>query len=196
VAVVGRGQSGCESAALLREAGCKVELICRGDIRWLDAAEGVAQPHERPARLRRMWVPRAAVGPFPLNWFNEYPGMMHRAPARIRASANKRSLRASPAAWLMPRFVGVRVHARRRIVSAEARGHRVAVTLDNGTLVFDHVVLATGHRIDISRLGFWSAELMRTVVCVDGSPVLAEGFESSPPGCILWERARSLAMAH
>src|SRR5262249_2048565 len=32
VAVVGRGQSACESAALLHEAGAEVTMICRGDI--------------------------------------------------------------------------------------------------------------------------------------------------------------------
>jgi cation diffusion facilitator CzcD-associated flavoprotein CzcO len=34
VAVIGRGQSGCEAAALLHEAGAEVELICRGDLIW------------------------------------------------------------------------------------------------------------------------------------------------------------------
>jgi cation diffusion facilitator CzcD-associated flavoprotein CzcO len=182
VAVVGRGQGACESAALLREAGCKVELICRGNIRWLDATEGVTLPSDGPALPRRMWVPRAAVGPFPLNWLNEYPGMVYRAPAFVRDRINRRSLRAAPADWLMPRFVGVRVHARRQIVRAEAKGNKVAVTLDNGTHVFEHVLLATGYRVDISQLGFWSPQLARTIACIHGSPVLADGFESSVPG--------------
>src|ERR1700722_12985150 len=37
IAVIGRGQSACESAALLAEAGAEVELISRGDIHWLGA---------------------------------------------------------------------------------------------------------------------------------------------------------------
>ena len=37
VAVVGRGQSACESAALLAEAGAEPVLICRGPIRWFGA---------------------------------------------------------------------------------------------------------------------------------------------------------------
>src|SRR5262249_44617757 len=37
VAVIGRGQSACESAALLLGAGCEVELVCRGPIRWIGA---------------------------------------------------------------------------------------------------------------------------------------------------------------
>src|SRR5260370_485418 len=46
VAVIGRGQSACESAALLAEAGAAVTLICRGDIHWL-GAETSGNAHRR-----------------------------------------------------------------------------------------------------------------------------------------------------
>ena len=42
VAVIGRGQSACESAALLHEAGADVEIICRGNLVW-NADPGQAQ---------------------------------------------------------------------------------------------------------------------------------------------------------
>jgi len=32
--VIGRGQSACESAALLHEAGADVDIICRGPLVW------------------------------------------------------------------------------------------------------------------------------------------------------------------
>ncbi|HEV2000087.1 MAG TPA: NAD(P)-binding domain-containing protein, partial [Xanthobacteraceae bacterium] len=35
VAVIGRGQSACESAVLLSEAGAEVELLSRGKVRWI-----------------------------------------------------------------------------------------------------------------------------------------------------------------
>ena len=49
VAVVGRGQSACESAVLMKEIGADVEMICRGDIHWLGggAAPGRDKPMDR-----------------------------------------------------------------------------------------------------------------------------------------------------
>ena len=47
---------------------------------------------------------------------------------------------------------------------------------------YDHVLLSTGYRIDIARLGFLAPELLRRIRCADGSPVLATGFESTVRG--------------
>jgi hypothetical protein len=183
VAVIGRGQSACESAALLSEGGAEVDLICRGDIHWL----GVPQKSQNG---RRSWLKRlrarlgapSEVGPFPLDWFNELPVLAHRAPAELRAWIASRSLRPASAGWVRPRFDRVRVSAGRAIVGARAMDHEVAVDLDNGSRTFDHVLLATGYRIDISKLGIWAPELLYKIDCAAGSPHLAGGFESSIPG--------------
>lgn len=183
VAVIGRGQSACESAALLYEAGAEVELICRGDVRWL----GVPDRAERQnllwlKRLRAKLAAPSEVGPFPLDWFNELPELARRAPASLRQWMAVRSLRPASAGWVKPRFDGVRVSAGRQTVSARASDHEVALQFDQGAGVFDHVLLATGYRIDISKLQIWAPELLRKIARTDGSPTLAAGFESSAPG--------------
>jgi hypothetical protein len=181
VAVVGRGQSACESAALLRAAGSEVDLICRGEVRRIGVAPGDAN-HDRDWRwrLRELLQSPSAVGPFPWSWLNELPGIEHRLPGGLRSWIAARSLRAAAARWVA--LEGVRVLAGRAIRKVSGRGPRVALELDDGLREYDHVLLGTGYRIDIAKLGVLSPALLGKVACRAGSPVLRAGFESSVPG--------------
>jgi hypothetical protein len=59
----------------------------------------------------------------------------------------------------------------------------VSLRLDTGaSLEVDHVLLATGYWVDISKYRMLAPELLHRVDCVDGSPVLSAAFESSVPG--------------
>lgn len=180
VAVVGRGQSATESAALLSEAGADVELISRGPVNWLGI--GGKQPNAVKRVLREMLTPPSAVGPFPLNWLAELPGVVHHLPAGYRQTYNERTLRAGAAGWLLPRFSKVKTNPGRTILGAHATPKGVAVHLDTGTTIFDHVLLATGYRIDVARLGVLSGNLLSRLVRIDGSPILSAGLESNVPG--------------
>jgi cation diffusion facilitator CzcD-associated flavoprotein CzcO len=180
VAVVGRGQSACESAVLLHEAGADVEIICRGDIHWLG---GSAQPGRAAIRwLSKRLASPSGVGPFPLNWLAEMPGGVSLMPDEARAWFVARCLRPGVAGWLRPRFDGVRVLAGERIHGAVVTGERIALMLDHGTAVFDHVLLGTGYRVDIAKLGILGPDLLRKIACRDGAPRLAAGFETNVPG--------------
>jgi len=182
VAVIGRGQSACESAALLHEAGSEVELVCRGPIRWIGAPSGAARRGVRVSRWRDRLRAPSAVGPPGLEWLNELPGVEHRLPARLRSWISMRSLRAGAAWWVKPGFEGVRVLAGQAVIEAKAEGDRVALRLADGQRDYDHVLLATGYRIDVGRLGVLAPELLDGVARVDGAAVLAPGFESTVPG--------------
>jgi hypothetical protein len=103
-------------------------------------------------------------------------------PASTRAWFNAKCLRPGAAGWLWPRFEGVRVLAGERVHGAVAAGERIALTLDHGSAVFDHVLLGTGYRIDIAKLGILGPDLLRRIACRDGAPRLAAGFESNVPG--------------
>lgn len=183
IAVIGRGQSAIGSAALLNEAGADVELICRGDIRWFGARPG----DEERSKGFRGYIGKAlatpsGVGPFPLNWLVESQGTMHRLPPGMRNWASMRALRPGSSAWLMPQFEGAQVRAGRKVVSAAPSGNKVALRLDQGSGEYDHVMLATGYKIDISRLGILAPDLLRQIAVVDGAPVLTNGFQSSVLG--------------
>jgi hypothetical protein len=92
------------------------------------------------------------------------------------------SLAAAVARWVLPRLDGVRVLAGRAIKSVSRIGEGVAVALDDGVRSYDHVLLGTGYRIDIAKLGVMAPELLERIACRRGSPVLAAGCESSVPG--------------
>jgi hypothetical protein len=183
VAVVGRGQSACESAALLRAAGSEVDLICRGEVRWVGIAPGDAkQGRDWRWRLRELLQAPSAVGSFPWSWLNELPGIERRLPSNLRSWIGVRSLRAAAARWLMLGLDGVQVLAGRAIRNVSRRGEGVAVELDDGARSYDHVLLGTGYRIDIAKLGLLAPELIGNIACTGGSPVLTAGCEASVPG--------------
>ena len=49
-------------------------------------------------------------------------------------------------------------------------------------LVAEHVIAATGYRVDLERLNFLSTDIRSRVKKVNGAPVLSSAFESSVPG--------------
>jgi cation diffusion facilitator CzcD-associated flavoprotein CzcO len=181
VAVIGRGQSACESAALLAEYGAQTEIISRGDIHWLAHLTDGNAPRPRLWWLREALAAPSAVGPFPLSWLAEFPGIARRLPAKLREEFARRCLKAGAAGWLKPRFDHVTCNVGRRIERARAVDGRIVLDLDSGPRTFDHVLLGTGYRIDIARLAILSRTLLDAVACVDGSPVLGAGFVSSVP---------------
>jgi len=67
-------------------------------------------------------------------------------------------------------------------VSANAVGKQVRLRLDDASERWvDHVLLATGYQVDVSRCAFLAPELMRSLRITNGYPELAAGFESSLP---------------
>jgi cation diffusion facilitator CzcD-associated flavoprotein CzcO len=179
VAVVGRGQSACESAALLAESSATVELISRGAVHWLGATTNRQVEPTAIGRFRETLAAPTAVGPFPLSWLVEAPVLVHHLPVVLRDRFTARCLKAGAAGWLKPRFDNVKCNEARAIAAARTRSGRILLELDNGPRSFDHVVLGTGYHVDISRLGMLSPQLLRHVACADGSPLLRSGFESS-----------------
>lgn len=178
VAVIGRGQSACESAALLDEAGATVELISHGPIHWLGASAAATRLRRR---LRKVLTSPSEVGPFPLSWLVEVPGLVRLLPPKVREEFTQRCLKAGATGWLKPRFTNVVCNPGRSITGARAIGGRIALDLDNAATTFDHVVLATGYRIDITRLGILAPHLRERIACAEGSPLLGPGFEASVP---------------
>jgi cation diffusion facilitator CzcD-associated flavoprotein CzcO len=184
VAVIGRGQSACETAALLSEAGADAEIICRGPIRWLGAGKHEAGWRQQiHTQLSTLLEAPSAIGRFPLSWAVEAPSLLRLLPQERRDAFNAACLRAAAAGWLRPRFGDVRVTSGVEVVKSTAKGARIELTFDDGRMdVFDHVVLATGYRFDVARLGMLAPELRAAIACRAGSPMLSPGFESSIPG--------------
>ncbi|HXY28993.1 MAG TPA: hypothetical protein VEH82_12015, partial [Acidimicrobiales bacterium] len=89
--------------------------------------------------------------------------------------------------WLKSRFEGIDVRLQTKLAGAgpHADGVRLDLIDQHGTrshLDVDHVIAATGYRVDVHSLDFLSAELADSVATVEGSPRLTGSFESSVPG--------------
>ena len=181
VGVIGRGQSACESAALLAEAGAEVELISRGPIRWLGATPDAQRWGAAERWLLQALKAPSEVGPFPVNWLAELPETVRFLTQKLRDEFTQRCLKPAASGWLQPRFANVTCAPGRTIEGARPLADRVVLDLDNGTKSFDHVVLGTGYRIDLRRAGIFTPQLLEQITCDGGSPLLGAGFESSVP---------------
>jgi hypothetical protein len=183
VAVVGRGQSACESAAILNDVGADVALVSRGNVHWLGA---LAADNERPNalvwKMHELLSTKSGVGPFPYNWLAEFPDVVRRLPAEVRDGFNARCLRPGATAWLRSRFDGVKLTHVRSIVAASATKSGVTLEFDFGAAEYDHVLLATGYNIDVGKLGVFAPELLAQIRRANGSPLLSAGLESSVRG--------------
>ncbi|MGH6727695.1 MAG: NAD(P)-binding domain-containing protein [Pseudolabrys sp.] len=183
VAVIGRGQSACESAVLLHEAGAEVEIICRGELIW-NADPGKRSMLRKFVRgvIGNVLIPPSQVGPFPHSWVNEAPGIIRRFHQQTRDNWNELNLRATAITWLKPRLKDVPIDQGRTIFAARKVQDGVSLTLDNATKHFDHVLLATGYRIEVDKMSILEPKLRAKIKQHGWLPVLNGGLESSVPG--------------
>ena len=180
VAVVGAGQSALESAALLREVGCEIEVIARAPrVFFLRRQPWI---HQLGPLTRMMFAP-AEVGPAGLSRLVALPGWYRRLPRVLQDRFAARSLRPAGAAWLIPRLRDVPITGGVVVTGVKRVDGAVRLTLnDDSERCVDHILLATGFRVDIGRYAFLPEDLLRAVNRVDGYPRLSRTFESSLPG--------------
>jgi hypothetical protein len=177
VAVIGAGQSSLESAALLKEAGAEVEVIARiPEINWLTRSSVL----HNNAVLRRLLYSKTDVGPAGASWVIAAPDMYRRLPLRWRWPLTLRAVRPGAAAWLYPRVSGVRITTGRSVVSTRPLDGRACLELDDGSRrSVDHVLLATGFRMDVARYGFLSEDIVSALRVANGHPELDGTFQST-----------------
>lgn len=177
--IVGAGQSGLEWAVLAAEAGADVEVLARRPLRFLRGE----RLHDRAGVLRTLLYPPLGVGPPGLNWVMGSPAAFRRLPRRWSEQLAQRSIRPAGSAWLRQRLTPVVVTSGVRVNGVEAAGQEVIVRLDDGSeRRADHLIAATGYRIDIAKYEFLSRDLVGAIRRVDGFPWLTSAYESSVPG--------------
>jgi FAD-dependent urate hydroxylase len=180
VVVLGGGQSALESAALLHESGANVEVLVRaGRIYFL---RRVPRLH-RLGPLTRLLFDPAEVGPAGVSRIVSAPNWYRRLPRRVQDRFSVRSLRPAGAAWLEPRLKQVAISLAARVRAAREVNGELELVLEDGSIRrCDHVLLATGYRVDIARYGFLPRTLLEQVAQVGGYPRLNRDFESSIDG--------------
>jgi pyruvate/2-oxoglutarate dehydrogenase complex dihydrolipoamide dehydrogenase (E3) component len=178
VIVVGTGQSGLETAALLHEAGADVELLARHQAIWIDR-----RLYRNAGAAKHIFYPPSDVGPPGINQLTARPLLFRHLPAATRDKLSQRSIRPAGADWLRSRVENiVKLTPFTQITQMRAQGDQVFLQLSDGTTrEVAHVFLGTGYRPDLSKLTFIQPELRAQVQVRNGFPILSKWLESSVP---------------
>lgn len=184
VCVIGAGQSALETAAILHEQGARVQLLVR------EAAIEWNEPSKPRSFLARIIRPDAGVGSGWRSWaVSELPRLYRRmfAPER-RHRHVALSYGPSGSWWLRDRVRNkVDVRLGTQVLGAEAVGGGVRLEVQSpdgrGKVTADHVIAATGYKVDIDRIDYIEPSLARGIAReVDGIPALDSRFGTSVPG--------------
>ncbi len=165
IVVIGGGQSAIEFTALLHEAGAAVHVVSRRPILWLLADRA----NERTI-LERILAPSANIAPGWINWTLDHLMRVYYA--------------ATAADWLRKRVIGkATLHEGRTVVELKVVDGKVDATLADGEQVrADHLILATGYKVDIEKLTMIHPSLRAEIKTERATPILSPWFESSVPG--------------
>ena len=183
VAVVGAGASALDLAALLHESGASVQVIARSStIRFHDPP----QPRSFADRVLR---PMTGLGAgMQMYFYSHAPLIFSWLPERVRLDRVRKVLGPAPGWFIKEKIVGrVPVHLGVSIRDAKVEHGRVRLVLDSAaecerTLEVDHVIAATGYRVDLQRLEILDPELTAKIRKTEKAPALSGNFESSVPG--------------
>jgi thioredoxin reductase len=183
VTIIGAGSSAIDLAALLHESGAKVQLLSR---------QPSIKIHGKMELPRPLWdkirQPMSGIGPgWPYIVFTNAPFLVHHLPLHLRLLFAKRVLGPAGGWFMKDRFAPVPTLLGQSVKSARASDAGVNLQLvdRNGaehSLVTEHVIAATGYRIDLQRLPFLSQDIRLQLTTVENAPVLSSNFESSIPG--------------
>jgi thioredoxin reductase len=186
VAIVGAGASALDLAGLLHEAGADVQLISRRkELVFHTAPNG-----KRRSLWKRIRHPQSGLGPgLRSRFYSDAPQAFHRLPERWRLAIVGKALGPS-GGWFIRDMVIGRVPALLGYFpeAAAARDGCVHLQLRSvdgdctKAMQVEHVIAATGYRVDLARLRFLSKDLQGRIRCVQNAPVLSPDFESSLPG--------------
>ncbi|MEV6024535.1 FAD-dependent oxidoreductase [Streptomyces sp. NPDC052036] len=178
--VIGAGQSALETAALAAEAGARVRVISRGEGKVAFGAPPWEQPRLRPeSPFGRAWSLWA---------LSYYPHPYRFLPDQTRHYLVRRVLGPLGAWWLRERFQSkVQVREVARVVGASAPDGSPVLSIrthagSTEELAADHVIAATGYRVDIAAMDFLGHELRTQLGVSRGAPRLGAGYVSSVPG--------------
>ena len=207
VTVIGAGQSALESAALLLEAGARVRLIVReSKVAWNAPRNG------HNAFTQKIRNPESGLG---FGWesmaISEMPQWFRRMlPVDLRHRYVAKTWGPTGAWWLRPRVEGrmevllnhkvrvakldegrVRLEIQSPVVSEtnglNNNGLKNDASKNDGlkTVWTDHVIAATGYKVDLDRIDCLAPELRQSIAREGAAPVLDSQFETSVPGLFI-----------
>ena len=149
--------------------------------------------HSRPRKLEPSFLdglraPVTAIGPgWKLFLCANAPLVFRAMPEKFRLEKARRVLGPAACWFVKEQVVGkVPIIPGVTVTEAKLQTGRVSLRLTDGagvhtTLITDHVISATGYKVDLERLTFVDPNLRAGIQSVDSTPVLSANFESSVP---------------
>ena len=185
VIVIGGGASALDLAGLLQEAGAQVQLVTRrSELKF----------HSQPTGKPRSWWqqirhPQSGLGPgMRSRFFADAPAAFYYLPEGLRLEIVRKTLGPSGGWFIRDKVIGkLPLHLSCTPQGADVQNGKVRLSIQaaDGSkreVVAEHIIAATGYRVDLERLKFVSPEIRSKIKTVGGAPVLSTGFESSVPG--------------
>ena len=181
LAILGGGASAIDIAVLLHEAQAKVQLIARKPDLHIGGPWG-----GRPL-WRRIRAPISGIGP---GWrsriYSDAPWLYRYLPENFRLRTAK--IPGPSAGWFMQdRVTPVSRLLGYALQDANLSGSHVQLQLaaKDGTkreVLVDHVIAATGYKVDVRRLPFLDSDIVAQLHLTGHTPRLSANFESSIAG--------------
>jgi hypothetical protein len=185
IVVIGGGSSALDLAGLLHEAGAHVELVSRRQ-----ELKFHSQPTGKPrSGWQQIRHPQSGLGPgMRSRFFADLPMAFYYLPERLRVEAVRRTLGPSGGWFIRDKVIGkVPLHLGCTPQGAQVRNGRVHLSVrfadgGAGEIVTEHIIAATGYKVDLERLKFLDPEIRSKLKALNGAPGLSSTFESSMPG--------------
>ncbi len=186
VVVVGGGSSALDLAAQLHDSGAKVQIVAR-------TTELVFHSKPQPGKRRSLWAqlrnPQSGLGPgLKSRFYSNWPHVFYYLPEKLRLQIVKTHLGPSGGWFIRDKIIDrVPLALGYSVEGAETKDGEVRLTLrglDGKTreIRADHVIAATGYKVDLERLELLPDDLRARIKTVGGSPALSTSFESTIPG--------------
>jgi hypothetical protein len=185
VTVIGGGSSALDMAGLLHETGADVNLVAR---------QPELKFHSAPLSAHRSWWkqlrhPSSGLGPgLRSRFYADAPGTFHHLPEPLRLKVVARTLGPSGGWFIRDKVVGKvplllgYTPQRADVLNGRVRLQLRASDGAEREVLTQHVIAATGYRVDIERLTFLNPDLRSRLKRVNSTPILSSTFESSVPG--------------
>ncbi len=186
VVVIGGGSSAVDLVAELHDSGAQAQLVVRQPVLKFHSAPDFDKTRSSWQKIRH---PKSGLGDgLRSTLFCTFPTLFRYLPKNLRLKIVRRHLGPS-APWFTKDRVDGKVPVQlgctpERAEIRDGKVHLFVRTGDGGQreIVTEHVITATGYKVDLSRLTFLSDDIRSKIKDLDRTPVLKSNYESSIPG--------------
>ena len=184
VAVIGGGASAIDIASLLKNSGAEPQVIARQK-----KLEFHSPPGPIPSRWAQLLTPKSGLGwGWQSRFYYDGAAIFRLLPRALRQRLVRRAYGPSGGYFMYDKIMGrVQLFLDTTVERAEVRNNEVYLQLrtsdgSSQLIMTDHVIAATGYKVDLRRLPFLNPEIKAQLKHADHSPIISGSSQSSIRG--------------